>query len=193
MNKTKKTALIVMNMQNIYTDPKGRLYYPMIDEVMPKIIDGINRLREAGVLIVFANSIAAGNETTLDTAVAARKDPVPLLGSWEAQMDPRIKVEKDDLIVHHYADSAFFHTELGMMLRARDIENGITCGVKMNYAVRATAGDVQWYKFQSYVASEMVACDSVERTKQHLEELTKYMSKDLPTDEILARIERGAL
>lgn len=50
-----------------------------------------------------------------------------------------------------------------------------------------------WYGFRAMLASDMVACDSEEVNHIHLEELTKYTAKALPLQEILSRIEAGAI
>ena len=42
-------------------------------------------------------------------------------------------------------------------------------------------------------ASDMVASDTEERSKIHLEELTKYTAKAIPLEEIIRRIEEGRL
>lgn len=190
---TKKTALIVVDLQNQYTDPNGRLYDSMTGETLPHILEGIRLLREQGVYIVYAMAEADGTEFSYDTEVLKRRDPVPVKGSWEAQADARLEIKENDRLMTRYASSAFFGTDLAQHLRERGILNVITCGVKTNYDVRATATDAMWYHFNAFVASDMVACDTKERNDRHLEELTKYTAKALPLEEILARIEAGSL
>ncbi len=190
---TNKTALIVVDLQNQYTDPKGSLYYPMTGETMPRILEGISSLRDKGVYIVYAMAEADGTEFSLDTEVLKRRDPVPMRDSWEAGADARLEIKETDRLMTHYASSAFFGTDLARHLRERGIVNVITCGVKTQYDVRATATDAMWYHFNAFVASDMVACDTKERSERHLEELTKYTAKALSLDEILARIEAGSL
>lgn len=190
---SKKTALVVVDLQNQYTDPKGALYYPLTGQVFPRILEGIRLLRDRGVAIVYAFSEATGTEFSFDTEVCQRRDPVPLKGSWEAQADPRLEIQQEDFVMPHYASSAFFGTDLAEHLRQQGIQNVITCGVKTNYNVRATATDAMWYHFTAFVASDMVACDSPERNARHLEELTKYTAKSLSLEEILKRIDEGSL
>lgn len=193
MERTDRTALVVLNMQNQFTNQKGCLFYESTEKVMPAILDGIQKLREHGVFIVYANSESTGEEYSLDTEVLKRRDPVPLKGSWDAKMDERIEILPEDLVVSHYASSAFFGTELEEKLKEKEIRNIIVCGVKTNYDVRATATDAMWRQFQAYAASDMVACDTEELSKIHLEELTKYTAKAIPLEEILNRIKEGKL
>ena len=190
---TRETALIAVNLQNQFTDPNRCLYYPATGVAMPRILEGIRLLREQGVHIVYAMAEATGEEFTFDTELLKRRDPVPLRGTWEARRDPRLEIDPADQVITHCASSAFFGTSLAENLRQRGIKNVITCGVKTNYDVRATATDAMWNQFRAFVASDMVACDSEERNNRHLEELTKYTAKALPLDEILQRIARGEL
>lgn len=190
---TKETALIAVDLQNLYTDPNGELFYPMTGEVMPHILKGIQLLREKGVYIVYAMNEASGREFSYDTEVMKRRDPVPMTGSWEAQLDARLDVRDGDMTMTHYASSAFFGTDLAQHLREKGIKNVIICGVKTNYNVRAAATDAMWYHFRAFVASDMVACDSRELSDSHLEELTKYTAKSLPLAEFLTRIEAGKM
>ena len=127
---TNKTALIVVDLQNQYTDPKGSLYYPMTGETMPRILEGISSLRDKGVYIVYAMAEADGTEFSLDTEVLKRRDPVPMRDSWEAGADARLEIKETDRLMTHYASSAFFGTDLARHLRERGIVNVITCGVK---------------------------------------------------------------
>ena len=46
---TNKTALVVVDLQNQYTDPKGCLYSACVGEHLPAILAGIEKLREKGV------------------------------------------------------------------------------------------------------------------------------------------------
>ena len=177
---TRETALIAVNLQNQFTDPNGCLYYPATGVAMPRILEGIRLLREQGVHIVYAMAEATGEEFTFDTELLKRRDP-------------RLEIDPADQVITHCASSAFFGTSLAENLRQRGIKNVITCGVKTNYDVRATATDAMWNQFRAFVASDMVACDSEERNNRHLEELTKYTAKALPLDEILQRIARGEL
>ncbi|MBS6762012.1 MAG: cysteine hydrolase [Clostridium sp.] len=193
MQRTNRTAMVVLDMQNQFTNKKGCLFYETTEKVIPAILDGIQKLRERGVLIVYANSESEGEECSLDTEVLKRRDPVPPKGSWDAEMDERLEVLPEDLVISHFASSAFFGTELEKKLKEKEIRNVIVCGVKTNYDVRATATDAMWRQFQAYAASDMVASDTVERSKIHLEELTKYTAKAIPLEEIIRRIEEGRL
>ena len=51
---TNKTALVVVDLQNQYTDPKGCLYSACVGEHLPAILAGIEKLREKGVRIIYA-------------------------------------------------------------------------------------------------------------------------------------------
>ena len=190
---TNKTALVVVDLQNQYTDPKGCLYSACVGEHLPAILAGIEKLREKGVRIIYAVNEATGNEFSYDTEVLKRRDPIPMAGTWEAALNAKVTVRPEDLVLSHYASSAFFGTELEQYLKDCGIKNVICCGVKTNYNVRATATDAMWYGFRAMLASDMVACDSEEVSRIHLEELTKYTAKALPLQEILSRIEVGAI
>lgn len=190
---TNKTALIVVDLQNQFTDPTGCMHYAMTDIVFPQILKGIRLLREQGVYIVYARNEATGKEFTYDTELLKRRDPVPMQDSWDAQLDARLDVREEDLILPHYASSAFFGTDLAEHLKEKGIVNVIACGVKTNYNVRATATDAMWYHFKAFVASDMVACDNQELSERHLDELTKYTAKSLPLAEILERIKSDIL
>lgn len=190
---TNKTALVVVDLQNQYTDPKGCLYSACVGEHLPAILAGIEKLREKGVRIIYAVNEATGDEFSYDTEVLKRRDPIPMAGTWEAALNAKVIVRPEDLVFSHYASSAFFGTEMEQYLKDCGIKNVICCGVKTNYNVRATATDAMWYGFRAMLASDMVACDSEEVNHIHLEELTKYTAKALPLQEILSRIEAGAI
>ena len=62
MQRTNRTAMVVLDMQNQFTNKKGCLFYETTEKVIHAILDGIQKLRERGVLIVYANSESEGEE-----------------------------------------------------------------------------------------------------------------------------------
>ncbi len=105
---TNKTALAVVDLQNQYTDPKGCLYSACVGEHLPAILAGIEKLREKGVRIIYAVNEATGDEFSYDTEVLKRRDPIPMAGTWEAALNAKVIVRPEDLVLSHYASSAFF-------------------------------------------------------------------------------------
>lgn len=127
---TNKTALVVVDLQNQYTDPKGCLYSACVGEHLPAILAGIEKLREKGVRIIYAVNEATGDEFSYDTEVLKRRDPIPMAGTWEAALNAKVIVRPEDLVLSHYASSAFFGTEMEQYLKDCGIKNVICCGVK---------------------------------------------------------------
>ena len=186
-----KTALLVLNLQNIYTEKDAALWSEEMEERMPIILEGIKTLRDKGVKIIYAFSEADGTEFTYDKELLKRRDPVPMKGSHEAMPDSRLEILPEDVIIKHYASSALFTEESRKVLKEMGIENVISCGTKMQFDVRATATDAKWKGFKSYVSDEMTSSDSRELTEIHLSEMNKYTAKTLKIDEILSRIDEG--
>ena len=61
-----------------------------------------------------------------------------LRGSWDAAIPDELKPEEIDIIVINFDSSAFSHTDLDGILRAKGIEQLFLAGIATNWVVEST-------------------------------------------------------
>ena len=148
-----RTALLVVDIQNDFADPKGSLYVTGGEEVVAVANDEVEAALGSGALVVYTQ------DWHPDTTPHFKKDggiwPVHCVkGTWGAEFHPGLHVKGD--IVHkgtggedgysgftvREPTSGEQHaTALEPLLRDHDIERVIVAGLATDYCVRETALD----------------------------------------------------
>ena len=197
MEKSYKTALLIVDMQKDFTMPWGTVYYETTEKIIPLMAEDIKKLREKGVLIVYVYTAGPAKAEGGNPELGAYNGGIRkclVEGTPGAEYDERLGYQPEtDIMWRKYAPSAFFKTNLDEVLRGYGVENVLVCGVKTNCCVRATANDANCHKFCTFLVSDIVATNTVEETEVHLLEAGKYFAKPITSQEMFERIEKGQL
>jgi nicotinamidase-related amidase len=116
------TALLIIDMQQGLCEGEGRAHAS--DEVIARINHVANRLREAGVPIVFIQ-----HESTSGYLEH---------GTREWQLADGLQVQPGDLQVRKKTPDAFLNTDLEALLKARGVEEVIVCGMYTEFCIDTT-------------------------------------------------------
>ncbi|MBW3664863.1 MAG: isochorismatase family protein [Actinobacteria bacterium] len=148
------TALVVVDVQNDFADPDGRLYVPGGDEVIPAINDAVRSADEARATIVYTQDWHP--EVTPHFEKDGGIWPVHCVkGTWGAALHPdlvvipgpviRKGVEGEDgysaFTVRDPETGEEDPTDLDGVLRERGIERVVIVGLAQDVCVRASALD----------------------------------------------------
>ncbi len=148
-----KTALVVVDVQNDFTDPRGSLYVHGGEEVVPLINQEIAAARSGGSLVVYTQ------DWHPESTPHFQKDggiwPVHCVrGTWGAELYPDLDVAGE--IVQKGTDGQDGYsgftvrdprsgdtqgTELEPMLREHGTERTVVVGLATDYCVKETAID----------------------------------------------------
>jgi nicotinamidase-related amidase len=116
-----KTALLVIDVQHVLCNGDEAAYD--IDGVIERINGVAARARAAGAPVLMIQHEDAG----------------PMRhGSDGWQLDARLSVRPDDVRLRKTACDSFHHTELQALLRERDVEQLVVCGLQSEYCVDST-------------------------------------------------------
>jgi len=138
-----KTALIVVDMQNDFVNPKGALYVKGSEKIVPTIRSLVEKARKKNVMIVF--TMDTHMEDDIEFSIWPKHT---VEGSWGWQIIDELKPEKNDVIVRKLRYDAFFGTPLDHILRIRGIEYVVVCGVVANICVLHTAGSAALHGYK---------------------------------------------
>lgn len=193
MNVSKKTALIVVDLQKSLTTEAGDNYYETAGEMMERVAENINKMRDAGALIIYIWSKTHVSSGLTSAAPAINPDLTGrVMGPKSDEMlelDDRLTYipEKDVLICKH-TYSAFWGTPLIEVLQQNGVENVVVCGIKTNVCCRQTAIDAASHGFKTYIIRDMTSTNNNEIKEYHLAEMDKYFAKVLDSKEVLERL-----
>lgn len=201
MEKRYKSALLVIDLQNDFTQPWGSVYREPTGEMMERVSKNIDLFRDAGMLIVVVYSGGPASmrrsKGKYGPSRVHRDDGVRrclIEGTPGFEIDERIHIDRErDIVWHKSGPSAFFKNDLDEKLRALGIENVLVCGVKTNVCCRATVNDAFSHEFRTFVISDMTATNSPELNNFFIEDMAKYFACAVTSEDVFQLLREGEL
>ncbi|HEX7949516.1 MAG TPA: isochorismatase family protein [Candidatus Limnocylindrales bacterium] len=163
------TALIVVDVQNDFADPAGSLFVNGGPEVAERCAAEAWRASQAGAFVVCTQDWHPGS--TPHFAKDGGIWPVHCVaGTWGAELHPALPVlgpivrkgaNGEDgysgFTMRDPVSGETIPTELEGLLRGRDIERVVICGLATDYCVNATAIDARRLGFATEVLEDAIA------------------------------------
>jgi nicotinamidase/pyrazinamidase len=164
----RRTALLVVDLQNDFADPDGALSVSGGAEILPPVNAEAAAAREAGALVVRTQ------DWHPESTPHFQKDggiwPVHCVrDTWGAEFHPALDadgpvVQKGSNGEDGYSGFSMrdpvtgeaIPTELERLLRERDIERVVVCGLATDYCVKATALDAARLGFDTTLLADAV-------------------------------------
>ncbi len=145
-----KSALLVMHYQNGLVKPEGKFAFSgtaaQVEKhnCLEKTAFVLKASRNAGMTVIYVNIAYRPGFPEL------RKPHYPLIesiqereafirGTWDADIPDEIKIEPSDIVVINFDSSAFSHTDMDCILRAKEIRQLFLAGIATNWIVESTA------------------------------------------------------
>jgi nicotinamidase-related amidase len=183
------TAFIVVDMVRDFTDPEGLVFYPQNREILPRIARALEFCRKQDMLIVFMQHCYRKDK--YDRNLVTMR-PNCIEGSGGENIDPSLHVDPaKDYVIKKRRYSAFFGTDLDLVLREHGIKNVVVVGTKTNCCIRATVTDAYNLDYRVIVLSDCVATNSDEVNAVHLTDIRKYLGTVMTTDAFVSAVGKG--
>ena len=181
-----KTALVVVDMVRDFTQPDGLVYYAQNAEVLPVIGKVVDYFHKTDRPVIFMrHSYRAGK---FDRNLVTMR-PNCIEGTGGDEIDPSLTVLDSDYQIKKRRYSAFFGTDLDLVLRENKIERLVIVGTKTNNCIRATVTDAHYLDYRPVVLSDCVATNSEVVNRVHLEDIAKYLGQVMTSDELISLLE----
>ncbi|MBI4261264.1 MAG: cysteine hydrolase [Actinobacteria bacterium] len=193
-----KTAHVMIDIQNDCLHPDGSCaregsdisMYPPMPENVVRLVD---ESRKLGVLQVFVR-IETLPESRSDSPAwirlrrrlsvqyrgqaGGKADHAPIQfgekGTWGSEIVEELKVLPGDLVVRKHRSSAFFGTDLDMLLRSNGRDRLIFTGVTTEGCVESSVRDAGFLDYFPIVISDGVASDVLELHEASLRVMRAY-------------------
>ena len=164
-----KTALIVVDVQNDFADPKGSLFVQGAGDIVPLVNSEAKLATEAGAFVVYTQDWHP--ESTPHFAKDGGTWPVHCLaGSWGAEFHPALSVVGPSVRKGQDGEDGYSGftvkgaltgetkpTELEGLLRERGIDKVVVVGLATDYCVSSTAIDAANLGFETEVLQDAIA------------------------------------
>ena len=176
------TALLIIDMQRDFCCAGGSFDRLGVDLSMyPPVIDRIGELlegaRQSGVLPIFIQMTVLPNRASESPAQIRfnlrlhdghHEQAEPLTytidGSEGQKLVPGLEPLDGELVVKKYRSSAFWGTNLGLLLRSNGIKSVVVSGCTTEGCVESTARDAMFSDYYVVLATDAVGSDD---RKQH--------------------------
>ncbi|GAB7386285.1 cysteine hydrolase [Bacillaceae bacterium] len=154
----KKTALLVIDMQNDFVRPGAPMYVPMAYEMLPNLKKLIKACREKGVTIIYTAHVHRKDRGDMglmaDFWAPINNQTALVDGTEGVEIFQEIAPQEGDLLIKKHRYSAFYNTDLEIQLRNRGIDTLIITGTVTNMCCEATARDAQFRDYKVIFVSD---------------------------------------
>ena len=149
---SRRTALIVGDMQNDFVKEDGTLVVPDAERTIPPIRRLLDLARGSGMKVVFTQD--THNDGDPEWKIWGEHC---CEGSWGWQVVDELAPREDEATVRKPRYDAFYGTQLEHMLRLWDVDTLIICGTVANICVHYTAASAAMRWFNVVVPRDCVS------------------------------------
>lgn len=194
-----RAALLVVDMQNAYCHPAGALAHaganvdPM-QAMIPNVKELIRVCRNARIPVMWTimeqySEDARRRSRTVPAHLQARRSlPVSLKGSWDAEIveELRGEIAQADHIIRKQEYSAFYNTNLELLLRILGVSYLLISGVASNVCVESTVRDAFFRGFEVLLVENAIACSFPDLHEATLKNTRLWFGATITLEELSA-------
>ena len=157
----KKTAMIVVDMQNDFVAPGAAMETPAARAVVPKLAEALRICRDAGIKIIYTAHVHRrdgcdmGLFDDLHPPIANRDALVD--GTAVVDIYPELAPVVGEHVIKKHRYSGFFGTDLEIVLREWGIDTVIISGTTTENCCHATARDAMFRNYRVVFLSDATA------------------------------------
>jgi maleamate amidohydrolase len=178
------TALVLVDGIRAFFDARGIHYYPDVAETEQPIERLLERARERDVLVVHA---VERHRPGLRDFEQPKLPEHCLVGERDSEIwPPFAPVARDrEFVLAKRRYSAFFATDLALVLREQGVDTVVVAGVKTNVCIRATCQDAFANGFRVVLPREATNSNRPHLAAASLEDIARYLGETPAVDEVL--------
>ena len=206
--KPEEAALLVIDMQNDFVNEKGagaRLGSALAklvreNGVIEKTRKVIEAARDAAIPVFHVatvyrqdgrDSVGRVTDTSLKEPTESSKDLRQAVeGTWGAEFVDELKPQKGDYVVIKKRSSAFYNTDLELLLRARDARLLIVTGIATNACVYSTVRSALDRDFTVLVVTDATGTGDEEAQQYWVKSVFPWLTVTMKADEFAMALKK---
>lgn len=187
-----ETALVVVDMQNDFCHPDGKLFGQPSRDVVPAIQELIQKARKAGKHVIFTRDYHRKDQfednDNYDEFEAWGEHAVA--GMWGAEVitelrpDASEQIEEETYVVKKDTYDAFKDTELNRELVDRGITELVICGTLADVCVYRTASSAALRDYGVTIVEDAVGYLALGDAEQALAQAERVFAEVKPVEEV---------
>ena len=184
------TALVIVDMVRDFTHPDGRVFYPRNRRIIPNIRRVLDAFRGTNNVVIFMRHRYRKDKPDRNLKTMRL---CCIEGTPGVEIDAELRPLDTEYVIPKRRYSAFFGTDLDLVLRENGVKHVVIVGTKTNCCINATALDGYYREYDVYVVSDCVGTDDEGTNDAYLRDIAKYIGSVADSDEIIGKLERGEL
>jgi maleamate amidohydrolase len=173
-NKRHDVALLLVDVINAFFHADGAFRYPEADTVLPALRKLLEAARGGGRLVVHARESHYPGLADLEATKLPRHC---IAGELDAEFVSGFEPAAGEVEVRKRRYSAFFGTDLSLLLHEQGVRRVVIAGVKTNVCIRATVQDAFAHGLEPIVAKEAVNSNRPQLHEATLEDVERYFGR----------------
>lgn len=188
----KKSCLLIIDMEYGFIDKNSPLFVKNGPKIVKNIKKILENFRNKNLPIIFVKREHRDSGVDIDKVrleVFKKSNGLITENDKSSEIIKDLKPLKNEIVVIKRRWSAFFGTELEILLKRLKIENLIVTGVQTPNCIRATVYDALSLDYDVIVISDATASSSKKIQKYNLSDMENIGVKLLSTEEIIDMIQ----
>lgn len=186
-----RPALLVLDMQNDLLAGKRLTARGAYDAAL-KIITPLQRLlaaaRAAAVPVIYVVNVYRDDYIDAHRRSPSRKYGTMKRGAPGSDVTPELAPQAGDRLVEKHRPSAFYCTDLQILLKALKVETLLLAGISTPGAVSSTARDGFNYDYEVVLVSDCCAAEQERLHEAELEALSLFMARVMDSSQVIANL-----
>lgn len=189
-----KYALIMIDMQRGFIDSASPLCIPDAAATLPACAEALSVCRKAGAAVVFATRHyrADGSDVEKCRRELWLRGGKPLSEECSAELSDAFPEEfstaPGDYFIVKPRFSAFFHTELDLILRRLGVDTVILAGTTTPNCIRTSCYDALSLDYDVIVLSDCTSSVNAEVQRANLEDMARIGAEILTLEALKSRL-----
>jgi nicotinamidase-related amidase len=191
----KNTAVIVVDMQNIWLHPRGARYLPMSEDIVPRIQNLLRFCRSNRVPVIYLHTTKRKDLADVGIFADIKPQTHDANDEWSnfedtpgAEFYEPVKTAEGDLLVKKFRYSGFYGTQLENLLRALSRDTIAISGVATNVCCDSTARDGAMRDFKVLFLSDCNASFTQEEQEATLNNFDKHFGVVMDSKTLMAKM-----
>lgn len=184
----KKTALLVIDVQNSFVEEGSPNQIKTIEADLGKLKGFIDFCREKGIKVIYTRHCFDPKNNLIEAKLFPKEMNEALTkGTHGWEIHDKIRPEKKDIIIDKHRYDAFFNTKLNEILRSRGVENVIITGTITQVCCESTARSAMFYDYNIIFCSDLNFSFDKELHERTLKVLKRSFGSVMSSEEAMKK------
>ena len=190
--RKKKACLLVVDMQNEFLTDSGADFFHNAEDIVPNVKRVIDACRKAAISVIYTGhrheDPAVDGGMTAEWWPEIKSGRCLVKGKKGAEIYGPLAPRKGERVIYKHRYSAFYNTDLEIVLRGMGVTDLIITGILTNVCCETTARDAFMRDFRVFFVADATATSEPEFQVATLKNLAYAFAYVLTADSLLKQI-----